>query len=132
MERGLYIIVALAFEAGFISAPDLAGIDSLSAEQRAELIKLNRDVILALLVRKHKHFLDVFCKEGANDEFDPQFFIQYPLFVARTLQVCTDLDVDKLLPVDVLEYCISEKFKAPARALVCISLGVQGLCFVPF
>ena len=32
LERGLYIILALAFEAGFISAPDLAGIDSSSVQ----------------------------------------------------------------------------------------------------
>ena len=36
-------------KAGFVTAPDLSEIESLNSPQRLELVKLNKDVILASL-----------------------------------------------------------------------------------
>ena len=36
-------------QAAFVTSPDLSQLESLSAEQRLELIKTNRDVLLAWL-----------------------------------------------------------------------------------
>ena len=35
-----------------------------------------------------------------------------PISFLRTLTVCTELEIPKVLPVDVLEHCILSKYEA--------------------
>ena len=89
--QGSTYISGFGIKAGFVTAPDLAGVEALTAPQRLELIKANRDVILAYLVRRQQYFLGVSkCKQiffltCSSLRTDSQ------LILPRTLQVCTDL-----------------------------------------
>ena len=122
-----------------MTAPDLSQIDTLTAEHRLGLVRTNHDAILACLANT-SHFSSstsfqvmdhgeqendfrCICEVGSNPHIYICIYTLSSVLYLRTLMACTELDVAKILPLDILEFCISKKYEASA-------LAVSGIWFL--